>query len=790
MDAELVEHVVALDTITSDVEMYKLVPKVTNSGLDRIISLGWCIISTWMESEHASAREHMCVSNLSLRFGKGKMRLIVVADVYLPEHESVLLNIDSDDPGSVVGLVPTTDNELWKLRAAAIIGYGPCSNGRPGMSPPVPLPPLTVAGLDIEVSTHARGGSMPLPHDPIISIVISNGCWYDKKGQDVCVCIYTFGKLSKPELGEGRDPIFIKANSSAHAVEIAYATLDKLGYDFVNIHNGFNFDVKHMAACAAGVESISHLFNKRRLGNFGSGMFMKLTNGCMLVDTMYTAMKTSRPGQWSSFGLAHMGGVMDLPPKLDVGGMEIRESDDYDVTDMLVYNSRDSDLHAWLAKEMNLCEMLTMFASVDKSCVQDSISNNVGIMVFCVQQSVCISSGLCLDLSSTSDSDERRIEGGLVLDPVPGVYKGVIMIDGNSLYGTIMSELGIFVDRCASSPTLVGLSQKMGVQLPTTADTLQVGDISTNDAAVVMRTKSVYLGIVRGGPTILSTVIKMFIRERKIARENKNDELAQAYKLSTTATFGATSSAHGALSSKTCGEIITYTARYYLRKMIEVAKWCGYDVIYGDTDSIFVHVKGRTESSCMTSAMRIKAEISKYTKGTLFERVGADVKGNYRSIAISSKKKYEGVLWNGEIETKGLAPVKKDTLPVVQYCVKRVLSVLNSDITDDEKKSQMVSFMGGVMTAVRDGAIPKRMMVVEKRINCQPHLVYVDSNGEDKSILIDIGEKITDVSKEWVSRRIKSALDGILSNMGMNNVNELLFAYESAARRRRLMNNE
>ncbi|WYZ36462.1 hypothetical protein EsH8_XV_000015 [Colletotrichum jinshuiense] len=216
---------------------------------------------------------------------------ILAIAVYLPEYGSILMSLYSDDPGSVVGLTPSTKNELWKLR------------------------PLRT-----------------------------------------CVCIYTFGYVSKD--------VFVKVNSSTQALQLAYTTLEKMGYGFIN---AFNFDIKQMAVAAADVDKFSHLIEKKRLGNFGSGMFMKLTSGCMFVDSIYTAMKTSRPGQWNSFGLAHMAKKLSLPEKMDVDGMMIKESEEYDVMNMLDYNARDSDLHAWVAKQLKMCEHLCTYAGLGKA---------------------------------------------------------------------------------------------------------------------------------------------------------------------------------------------------------------------------------------------------------------------------------------------------------------------------------------------------------------------------------------------------------------------------------------
>lgn len=61
------------------------------------------------------------------------------------------------------------------------------------------------------------------------------------------------------------------------------------------------------------------------------------------------------------------------------------------------------------------------------------------------------------------------------VSPVPGCYEGVIVIDGNSLYGSLMKYLQIFVDRCTSASTIESLKVKTSVQLPQNADDMEVG---------------------------------------------------------------------------------------------------------------------------------------------------------------------------------------------------------------------------------------------------------------------------------------------------------------------------
>jgi len=299
------------------------------------------------------------------------------------------------------------------------------------------------------------------------------------------------------------------------------------------------------------------------------------------------------------------------------------------------------------------------------------------------------------------------------------------------------------------------------------------------DDMVLMRSEDMFLSITRSGPTMLTAIIDELINKRKKAKADGNSDRAWAYKLLLVSVYGAMGSRHGIISSKTCAEITTYAARYYLKCMIKAAKSCGYEVLYGDTDSIFVWVKGATETACNTAGMKVKTAISKMMKKTVFASVGADVKGNYSSIVISAKKKYEAVMWDGELETKGLAMVKKDSLPIVRFSLAEVMKVLNSDDTDKIKNEKLVMLMGKIMVALQDNKIPTKAQVTEVKINGQPNYKYVDTSMKKRNVLIDMGIKPTDVSKRWVAKRIASAVDSVLVPMNLSNFSQLIFAYES-----------
>lgn len=65
--------------------------------------------------------------------------------------------------------------------------------------------------------------------------------------------------------------------------------------------------------------------------------------------------------------------------------------------------------------------------------------------------------------------------------------------------------------------------------------------------------------------------------------------------------------------------------------------------MYLNIDSIFVWVKSDSEIFCMIATLKLKKSIYEHMSEIVFAFVGANVKGNYKSIVISIKKKYEVV---------------------------------------------------------------------------------------------------------------------------------------------------
>ena len=771
----------------SDLTINVVTDRVDLAKVDELMDADWVIMCSWIEETDARAPVGVFVNDVMFRLGKGIERVILKTDVPLPMPMETIPNVDADEPGSVPEIINAMTTMTSKLRAVSISGYGPYASRGPGLKRPLKPPKLSIVGLDIEVSTVERSPGMPLPEDQIMTIAIANGGWYDKEFEDKCVCAYTFGSCSEVAWDNGRLGVTRKVKGSVEAVRFAYDTIVALSPDFVNIHNGFNFDLVALAAWAAFDPEIEETFTERRLGNVGTGVDWQLPNGSVIVDSMYGSDKNPRTRKvLKSLSLRALAEKWDLPPKLDVDAMDIDTTKAYDHATMIKYNARDADLHAWVCKKTLMCERMCAKMGVARATIQDAVADNTGVMGFCMIQSVAVSRGAIVDLSRNSTAtDDKKIEGGHVITPIPGCYKGVIVIDANSLYPSLMRHLGLFVDRCTSATSTVYLKRKMKTELPAGAEAIAIGDMVSNDHAIVMRTVHNYIGVTAGTPTMLSGIIDELVSMRRHARREGDEIAAEGIKVLSNSIYGSMASRHGIMSSKTCAEATTCAARLYLRKMIAIAEAQGSRVIYGDTDSIMVHVGSASEGGCMDKAMKIKAAVEADMKGTPFEKIKIDVEGNFETFVITAKKKYAGMKWDGTMVTKGMAPVKKDVVPVAKAAANKVLSIVMSKDSYEEKKMNLIMYLGGLAVALERNLVPVEMQVAEKRINCQPHYAYTKTNGEKDTALVDMGLRASDVSKKWIMERITGSVKTILEASGMPGVPAMIFSYNMIMRTRK-----
>ncbi|TQS35389.1 hypothetical protein Golomagni_04190 [Golovinomyces magnicellulatus] len=178
-----------------------------------------------------------------------------------------------------------------------------------------------------------------------------------------------------------------------------------------------------------------------------------------------------------------------------------------------------------------------------------------------------------------------------------------------------------------------------------------------------------------------------------------------ALKLISNVTYGYTSASFsGRMPCSEIADSIVQTGRETLEKSIalihSVKRW-GAEVVYGDTDSLFVYLKGRTKDQ----AFDIGAEIAKTITDINPRPIKLKFEKVYLPCVLIAKKRYVGFKYESrdqvepEFDAKGIETVRRDGTPVEQKIQEKALKILfrTSDLSQVKEyfQSQCEKIMKG-----------------------------------------------------------------------------------------------
>ncbi|PWY82204.1 DNA polymerase zeta catalytic subunit [Aspergillus heteromorphus CBS 117.55] len=180
-----------------------------------------------------------------------------------------------------------------------------------------------------------------------------------------------------------------------------------------------------------------------------------------------------------------------------------------------------------------------------------------------------------------------------------------------------------------------------------------------------------------------------------------------ALKLIANVTYGYTSASFsGRMPCSEIADSIVQSGRETLEKAIahihSNPDWNA-EVVYGDTDSLFIHLKGRTRSEAFTIGEEISASITSINPHPVklkFEKV-------YHPCVLLSKKRYVGFKYEHASQTtpdfdaKGIETVRRDGTPAEQKIEEKALKLLfrTADL------SQVKSYFQSQCTKIMQGRV-------------------------------------------------------------------------------------
>jgi len=193
--------------------------------------------------------------------------------------------------------------------------------------------------------------------------------------------------------------------------------------------------------------------------------------------------------------------------------------------------------------------------------------------------------------------------GGLVLESEPGLYRNVAVFDFKSLYPSIIRTFR--VDPLAANVVLYDLVEKSKSKNSFASDRIVKGPAGLEFAEHF---------------AILPEIIEELWSERDKAKRAKDDALSHAVKIIMNSFYGVLGSPGCRFYDPRLAGTITRIGHWILifsRTFIEEE---GYQVIYGDTDSLFVHLGDGEQNTINQTGSQLASSLNQYLNEELKQR--------------------------------------------------------------------------------------------------------------------------------------------------------------------------
>ncbi|KAF0701119.1 Aste57867_8416 [Aphanomyces stellatus] len=323
--------------------------------------------------------------------------------------------------------------------------------------------------------------------------------------------------------------------------------------------------------------------------------------------------------------------------------------------------------------------------------------------------------------------------GGMVFAPKKGLYDNfVVLLDFMSLYPSIIREYNI----CFT--TVERNLDTLNSDIPVITRNLDDDEEEAEGEMLPKGDNDIpALPSASCSEGVLPQVIKRLLESRKqvkkqlkaelnagnIEKSKKLDIRQRAIKLTANSMYGCLGFRFSRFYAKPIAALITSTGRQTLQRAKEVAEQeCGYDVIYGDTDSIMVDSRSDKLEDAKRIGREIQVQCNKH-----FKLLELEVDYIFKTILLLNKKKYASLVvkeFNGEVkyekEVKGLDMVRRDWCVLSKVVGNCILDFILSGLSRDDVVEKIHEYLERVAENMRSGNEPIEQYVITKSLNKAP----------------------------------------------------------------------
>ena len=338
--------------------------------------------------------------------------------------------------------------------------------------------------------------------------------------------------------------------------------------------------------------------------------------------------------------------------------------------------------------------------------------------------------------STTAIIKEKKYRGGLVVEPISGIHFNIMVVDFASLYPSIIKvhNLSYETVNCTHS------------------------ECKADPAQIIPNTNHWICRIRRGVTSLLIGSLRDlrvgYYKQLSKDKSLQYDErqlyvvVSQAIKVILNASYGVMGAEIFPLYCLPVADATAAIGRDTTTKAIEKCREIGIEVVYGDTDSIFL--KDPTEGRV--------GEVSKWAKTNL--GVDLELDKEYRYVVFSDlKKNYVGVLKDGTVDVKGLTGKKSHTPPFIRkafYQVLEILSKVNTTADFNIARERIIEIIKEIATKLETNEIPLQDLTFNVMVNKSPGKYGIKITDNTKNFSID-GNGNSASSFKGLPQHIKAA---------------------------------
>ncbi|HZC20843.1 MAG TPA: DNA-directed DNA polymerase I [Nitrososphaeraceae archaeon] len=325
--------------------------------------------------------------------------------------------------------------------------------------------------------------------------------------------------------------------------------------------------------------------------------------------------------------------------------------------------------------------------------------------------------------STTAIIKEKKYRGGLVVEPVLGIHFNVVVVDFASLYPSIIKVHNLSYETVNCPHQSCKNDSNQHIQSTTHWICKEKRGLT-----------SLLIGSLRD---LRVNYYKHLSKNRTLSFEERQlyNVVSQAIKVILNASYGVMGAEIFPLYCLPVADATAAIGRSTTTKTIEKCKEIGIDVIYGDTDSLFL----KNPSNAMVD------EISTWARSNLGVDLETDKK--YRYVVFSElKKNYLGVLEDGTVDVKGLTGKKSHTPPFIRHAFYNILDILskvNSEKDFESAKEKIKNIIQEYARNLEARKIPPADLSFNVMVNKSP---------------AKYGKKITTTSNDTTTTKSSSTM--------------------------------